>query len=49
MEISEKRVIGSLLLLTGLTFLVVGWYTGQLAFIGEFVKNVLQPSVAGMP
>lgn len=49
MEIPEKRVIGSLLLLAGLTFFVVGWYSGQLASIAEFVKNVFQPAVAGMP
>jgi hypothetical protein len=48
-EIPEKRVIGSLLLLAGLTFFVVGWYSGQLASIGEFVKNVFQPAVAGIP
>lgn len=49
MEIPEKRVIGSLLLLTGLTFFIVGLYSGQLAFITNFVKNVFQPAVAGMP
>jgi len=49
MEIPEKQVIASLMLLTGLTFLIVGWYTGQLGFIADFVKNVFQPAVAGMP
>jgi hypothetical protein len=48
-DIPEKRVIGSLLLLTGLTFLVVGLYAGQLTLIADFVKNVFQPAVAGMP
>jgi len=49
MEISEKRIIGSLFLLLGLSLLIVGVYAGQLGFIGEFVKNVFQPAVAGMP
>lgn len=49
MEIPEKRVIGSLLLLTGLSFLAVGLYSGQLTFIADFVKHVFQPAVAGMP
>jgi hypothetical protein len=49
MEISEKRIIGSLILLLGLSFLLIGLYAGQFAFISEFVKNVFQPAVAGMP
>jgi hypothetical protein len=49
LEIPEKRVIGALLLLTGLSFFVVGWYSGQMTFIADFVKNVFQPAVAGMP
>ncbi|HVP41143.1 MAG TPA: hypothetical protein VMS95_04240 [Candidatus Krumholzibacteriaceae bacterium] len=49
MEISEKRIIGSLILLSGLSFLIIGVYSGQLGFIGEFVKNVFPPAVAGMP
>lgn len=49
MEISEKRIIGSLILLLGLSFLLIGVYSGQLASISEFVKSVFQPAVAGMP
>lgn len=49
MEISEKRIIGSLFLLLGLSLLIIGVYSGQAAFISEFVKNVFQPAVAGMP
>jgi hypothetical protein len=48
-DIPEKRVICSLLLLAGLSFLIIGLYSGQLALIGDFVKNVFQPAVAGMP
>jgi hypothetical protein len=49
MEISEKRVIGSLILLLGFSFLLVGVYSGQLTSIFAFVKNVFPPAVAGMP
>jgi hypothetical protein len=49
MEISEKRIIGSLILLLGLSFLLIGIYSGQLTLISEFVKNVFKPAVAGMP
>lgn len=49
LEIAEKRVLGSLLLLLGLSFLIVGWYGGQLGLIAEFVKQVFGPAVAGMP
>ncbi|MBX5326188.1 MAG: hypothetical protein ACQXXH_04195 [Candidatus Bathyarchaeia archaeon] len=49
MEIAEKRVVGSLLLLLGLSFFVVGWYSGQLGLIADFVRRVFGPAVAGMP
>ena len=49
MEISEKRIIGSLILLLGLSFLLIGAYSGQLGSIGEFVKSMFQPAVAGAP
>lgn len=49
MDISEKRIIGSLILLTGLTFLSVALYTNQLAKIAELVKNIFEPAVAGLP
>jgi hypothetical protein len=48
-DIPEKRVIGSLLLLTGLSFLIAGLYSGQLTLIANFMKNVFRPAVAGMP
>jgi len=40
MESSEKRIIGSLLLLTGLTALTIGLYMGQLDLILEIMKRV---------
>jgi hypothetical protein len=49
MEISEKRIIGSLILLLGLSFLLMGAYSGQMSFVSEFVKSVFKPAVAGMP
>jgi len=47
MDQSEKRVIGSLLLMSGLTFLVVGLYTGQLNYIMEVMKEIFETAVAG--
>jgi hypothetical protein len=39
MEIPERRVIGALLLLLGVSFLAVGVYTGQLNTILEMLKK----------
>jgi hypothetical protein len=49
MDISEQRVIGSLLLLLGVTFLIVGLYSGQLEFVLKIVKRIFEASVAGLP
>lgn len=49
MDISEQRVIGSLLLLLGVTFLTLGLYTGQLDTVSEIVKTIFEASVAGLP
>ena len=49
MDVSLRRVIGSLVLLLGVTFLVVGLHTGQLNAAIEIVKRILEPSVAGVP
>ena len=43
---SERRVVGSLLLLSGLTFLALGLYTGQLGFVLEIVKKVFETAIA---
>jgi len=43
MEQSERRVIGSLLLLSGITFLIVGLYTNQLMMVVQIVKEPLIP------
>lgn len=49
MDLSEKRIIGSLILLTGVTFLSIALYTGQLATIVELIRNIFEPSIAGLP
>jgi hypothetical protein len=48
-DVSEKRVIGSLLLLLGLTFAIVGLYSGHLDHILRLVKDVFETAVAGWP
>lgn len=49
MDVSLRRVIGSLVLLLGLTFLAVGLHAGQLNTVVEIVKRILEASVAGVP
>lgn len=49
MNPSEQRIIGSLLLLSGLTFIAVGLYTKQLGLVFELVKKVFGTSIAGLP
>jgi hypothetical protein len=49
MDISTRRVIGSLMLLLGVTFLAVGLYSGQINNVIQIVKRILEPSLAGAP
>ena len=49
MDVSLRRLIGSLILLLGITFLTVGLYTGQLHTVMEIVRRILEASVAGAP
>ena len=49
LDVSQRRVIISLILLLGVTFLTVGLYSGQLDTVFEIVKRVLESSVAGAP
>ncbi|MFQ6068171.1 MAG: hypothetical protein ACE5KD_01365 [Candidatus Bathyarchaeia archaeon] len=49
METSEKRIIGSLILLTGLTLLSVALYTDQLAYVAKLMREVFGPAVASLP
>lgn len=39
MDVPERRVIGAILLLLGVSFLAVGVYIGQLEEIVEMLKN----------
>ena len=49
MDLPEKRVIGSLVLLSGLTCLAIGLYTGQLTFVMELLKEIFETAIAGLP
>ncbi|UCG35933.1 MAG: hypothetical protein JSV64_04690 [Candidatus Bathyarchaeota archaeon] len=49
MDTSEKRIIGSLILLLGVTLLSIALYANQLPLILELMKNIFEPSVAGVP
>jgi len=46
MDIPERRVIGALLLLLGVSFLAVGIYTGQLNAIIEMLKTAFRTFAA---
>jgi hypothetical protein len=47
MDLPEQRIVGSLLLLAGISFLAVGLYTGQLTTVIEIVREVLNAAIAG--
>ena len=47
MELPEQRILGSLLLLSGITLLAVGLATGQLTTIIEILSEILEASIAG--
>jgi len=49
MDVSMRRVIGSLALLLGISTLTIGLYTKQLDTVVEIVKRILEASVAGAP
>lgn len=49
MDPSGRRVIGSLLLLLGVTFVTIGAYTEQFMFVLEIVSKVFETAVAGAP
>lgn len=42
MDIPERRIVGALLLLLGVSFLAVGVFTGQLNEIVEMLKTVFR-------
>jgi nitrosocyanin len=43
MDQSERRVVGSLLLLSGITFFIIGLHTGQLTMVLQIVESPLRP------
>jgi hypothetical protein len=47
MDLPEQRILGSLLLLAGVSFLAVGLYTGQLTTVTEILGEVLKTAIAG--
>ena len=49
MDSSEQRVIGSLLLLLGLSLLALGIYTGQLETVLKIVREIFETAIAGGP
>lgn len=49
MNISEKRLIGAIILLAGLAALLIGLNTGQLAEIQELMESIFEAAVAGAP
>ena len=47
MDLSEQRIVGSLILLAGVSFLAVGLATGQLSTIIEILGELLTTAIAG--
>jgi len=47
MNLPEQRIVGSLILLAGVSFLAIGLYTGQLTTVIEIVGKVLNAAIAG--
>jgi len=49
LEVSEQRVIASLLLLLGVTALIVGLHSGQMDFVWKILNEVFKTAIAGAP
>jgi len=47
MDLPEQRILGSLILLAGISFLAVGLYTDQLTTVTEIIGNILKTAIAG--
>jgi hypothetical protein len=48
-ELSERRIVGSIILLAGVTLLIVALQPDQLARIVEMMGKVFEPALAGLP
>ncbi len=44
-----RRVVGSLILLLGVSLFAIGLHSGQLDAVMQVVKQVLEAAVAGAP
>jgi hypothetical protein len=49
MKSSEKRVIGMVVLLLGLTFLTLGYLGNDVEYIRELLEITFAPDIAGLP
>ncbi len=49
MKSSEKRVIGTVVLLLGLTFLTLGYLSNEAEYIRELLEITFAPDIAGLP
>jgi hypothetical protein len=47
MELPEQRILGSLILLAGISFLAIGLATDQLTTVTEIIGNILKTAIAG--
>ncbi len=47
MNLPEQRILGSLLLLAGISFLAIGLYADQLTTVLEIIGKVLNAAIAG--
>lgn len=47
MDLPEQRILNSLILLAGITFLAVGVATGQIPTIIEIISKILEAAIAG--
>jgi len=48
MDQSEKRIIGALLLLLGVTMLILGLSSDQISTLINLIRNLFQPAYAGI-
>jgi hypothetical protein len=49
MELPQQRLIGSLILLLGVSFFVLALQSNQLSTVLDIVKRILEAAVAGAP
>ncbi len=49
MSPAEKRVIGTVILLLGITFLTLGYFGNEVEYIRELLEITFAPDIAGLP